>query len=230
MSSTYFFDEPTQVTTTMAMKVDVWSDVVCPFCYLGKRKLEKALKKLSLTEAVIVEWHSFQLDPSFPKNVGLPATENLAKRKGMSIESIGQIQHSLVEQGQEYGIDFQFQKSINFNTYDVHRILHWAKAFSKADVVKTALLKAHFTDGIDLSVLENVKHVVSEVGLNGEAAIQVLNSDDYSLEFQKDIALAQQIGIRGVPFFVFNNKTAISGAQADSIFEDVIQKVMSEER
>ena len=230
MSSTYFFDEPTQVTTTMAMKVDVWSDVVCPFCYLGKRKLEKALKKLSLTEAVIVEWHSFQLDPSFPKNVGLPATENLAKRKGMSIESIGQIQHSLVEQGQEYGIDFQFQKSINFNTYDVHRILHWAKAFSKADVVKTALLKAHFTDGIDLSVLENVKHVVSEVGLNGEAAIQVLNSDDYSLEFQKDIALAQQIGIRGVPFFVFNNKTAISGAQADSIFEDVIQKVMSAER
>ena len=214
----------------MAMKVDVWSDVVCPFCYLGKRKLEKALKKLSLTEAVIVEWHSFQLDPSFPKNVGLPATENLAKRKGMSIESIEQIQHRLVEQGQEYGIDFQFQKSINFNTYDVHRILHWAKAFSKADFVKTALLKAHFTDGIDLSVLENVKHVVSEVGLNGEAAIQVLNSDDYSLEFQKDIALAQQIGIRGVPFFVFNNKTAISGAQADSIFEEVIQKVMSAER
>lgn len=204
------------------VKIDVWSDVVCPFCYLGKKKLERAIQKLNLTTQVTVEWHSFQLDPNFPKNIGLAATEQLVKRKGIPLANIQSAQNRLSEQGKEYGIDFQFERAINFNTQNVHRLLHWAKSFGKADELKTELFSVHFTKGLDLSQLENIKQAVVSVDLDAEAAVQVLDSENYLQEFQRDIALARQIGINGVPFFVFNGKTAISGAQADSAFEDVL--------
>jgi predicted DsbA family dithiol-disulfide isomerase len=209
------------------IKIDVWSDVVCPFCYVGKRKLEHALEKLSLTDQVVVEWHSFQLDPTFPRGTSVLATEHLAQRKGIPLASIESAQQRLMEQGKSYGIDFQFDKAVNFNTLDVHRLLHWSKSFQKADALKTALFKAHFTDGLDLSKSETLKQIVVSIGLDGEAAFNVLNSQHYSSEVQHDIATAQQIGIRGVPFFVFNKKAALSGAQPDSVFEEVIQQAIA---
>jgi predicted DsbA family dithiol-disulfide isomerase len=209
------------------LKIDVWSDIVCPFCYLGKRKLEQAIEKLGLTDQVIIEWHSFQLDTTFPKGTSVLATEHLAQRKGIPLANIEAAQQHLTEQGKSYGIDFQFDKAINFNTLDMHRLLHWSKSFQKADVLKTALFKAHFTDGLDLSKSETVKQIVASIGLDGEAALHILDSQQYGAEVQRDIATAQQIGIRGVPFFVFNKKTALSGAQPDSVFEDVIQQVIT---
>ena len=208
------------------IKIDVWSDVACPFCYLGKAKLEQALRKLNVDDQSEVEWHSFQLDPTFPKGTSVPSTEHLAQRKGIPLASIESAQQRLTEQGKQYGIDFQFDQAVNFNTLDVHRLLHWSKTFQKADALKTALFKAHFTDGLDLSKSETLKQIVVSVGLDSEAALKVLNSQHYSAEVEQDIATAQQIGIRGVPFFVFNKKTALSGAQPDSAFEEVIQQSM----
>ena len=208
------------------IKIDVWSDVACPFCYLGKAKLEQALRKLNVDDQSEVEWHSFQLDPTFPKGTSVPSTEHLAQRKGIPLASIESAQQRLTEQGKQYGIDFQFDQAVNFNTLDVHRLLHWSKTFQKADALKTALFKAHFTDGLDLSKSETLKQIVVSVGLDSEAALKVLNSQHYSAEVEQDIATAQQIGIRGVPFFVFNKKTALSGAQPDSVFEEVIQQSM----
>jgi predicted DsbA family dithiol-disulfide isomerase len=209
------------------LKIDVWSDVVCPFCYVGKRKLEQVLEKLGLTDQVIIEWHSFQLDTTFPKGTSVLATEHLAKRKGIPLANIEAVQQRLMEQGKSYGIDFQFDKTINFNTMDVHRLLHWSKSFQKADALKTTLFKAHFTDGLDLSKPETLKQIAERAGLDGSAALKVLNSQFYSEAVQKDITTAQQIGIRGVPFFVFNKKTALSGAQPDSVFEEVIQQAIA---
>jgi predicted DsbA family dithiol-disulfide isomerase len=208
------------------LKIDVWSDVVCPFCYLGKRKLEKAIQKLNIDDQVVVEWHSFQLDPSFPKNIGVPATQHLVKRKGIALSSIQSAQSRLADQGKNYNIDFQFERAINFNTENAHRLLHWAKTFGKAGVLKEALFKAHFSDGIDLSKPENIVQVVSSVGLDGDSVATVLNGDDYSIEFLKDVSMARQLGISGVPFFVFNMKTAISGAQPDNVFEEVLTELV----
>jgi predicted DsbA family dithiol-disulfide isomerase len=167
------------------------------------------------------------LDPAFPKGTSVPSTEHLAQRKGIPLASIETAQQRLTDQGKSYGIDFQFDKTINFNTLDVHRLLHWSKSFQKADALKTALLKAHFTDGLDLSKSETLIQIVVSVGLDGEAALNLLDSQLYSVEVQRDIATAQQIGIRGVPFFVFNKKTTISGAQPDSVFEEVIQQAIA---
>jgi predicted DsbA family dithiol-disulfide isomerase len=213
--------------TMNPLKIDVWSDVVCPFCYLGKRKLEHALEKLGLTDQVVVEWHSFQLDTTFPKGTSVLATEHLAQRKGIPMASLETAQQRLTDQGKLYGIDFRFDRAMNFNTLDVHRLLLWSKSFQKADALKTALFKAHFTNGLDLSKSEILKQIAVSIGLDGEAALHVLNSQHYSAEVQQDIANAQQIGIRGVPFFVFNKKTALSGAQPDSVFEEVIQQAIT---
>jgi len=207
------------------LKIDVWSDVICPFCYLGKMKLEQAISKLDLHDRITIEWRSFQLDPDFPKNASAPATEHLVKRKGISLEQIQTSQQRLVEQGKNYGIDFQFEKAINFNTLDVHRLLHWSKAFKKQHELKTALFKAHFTEGADLSKNDNLLKIIESVGLESVNGNQVLNSVSYAQEVQRDITLAQQIGISGVPFFIFNQKTAISGAQADQVFEEMLMKM-----
>lgn len=207
------------------IKIDVWSDVVCPFCYLGKAKLEKAIAKLGLNEEVEIEWHSFQLDLQFPKNTSAAATEHLVKRKGIPLQNIVNSQNRLADQGKLYGLDFQFEKALNFNTLNVHRLLHWSKAFGKSNELTTAFFKAHFTDGQDLSKPEILESLVNRIGLDGTSALNVLQSNTYSQEVQRDIAIAQQIGISGVPFFVFNQKTAISGAQADSAFEEVLTSV-----
>jgi predicted DsbA family dithiol-disulfide isomerase len=207
------------------IKIDVWSDVVCPFCYLGKRKLEQALERAGLAEHAVVEWHSFQLDDSIPNGIGLPATEHIAANKGMAQSVLVQAQQRLIEQGKSYDIDFQFHTSLVINTQGLHRLLHWAKAFGKADALKTAFFKAHFTDGVDLSKTDQIKSIVDRIGLDGGAAINVLNSDTYSKEFQQDIALARQIKINGVPFFVFNGKLALSGAQPDHVFDEVLREV-----
>jgi predicted DsbA family dithiol-disulfide isomerase len=175
--------------------ISIWSDVVCPFCYVGKRKLEQALERTGLANSATIQWHSFQLDTSIPKGVALPATQHIAEHKGMAQSALVQAQQRLIEQGKLYDIDFQFSKSLAVNTEGLHRLLHWAKAFNKANALKTAFLKAHFTDGIDLSKAEQVKAVVEQTGLNGAAAVQVLNSDHYTQEFQQDLALAKQIGI-----------------------------------
>lgn len=209
------------------IKIDVWSDVVCPFCYLGKAKLERAINKLGLKEQVDIEWHSFLLDPQFPGKTSVPATEHLVKRKGIDLQNLLSAQQRLAEQGKQYQLDFQFERALNFNTLDVHRLIHWSKAFQKSNELKAACFKAHFSDGLDLSKTQTLLSIVASIGLDKETAFHVLQSDSYKKEVQHDIAIAQQIGISGVPFFVFNQKTAISGAQTDSVFEAALVKQMA---
>jgi predicted DsbA family dithiol-disulfide isomerase len=204
------------------IKIDIWSDIVCPFCFIGKKKLEQAIAKLNLQNQVEIEWHSFQLDPEFPKGEAIPSAEYLAQRKNYPIEQINAIQHQLTANAKPYGIDFQFEKALSFNTLDVHRLWQWSKLFGKSSELKEALMKAYFTDGIDLSKEENVLQVVENCDLNKLEAQEILQSDKFSNEVDEDIYHASQIGVRGVPFFVLNNQFAISGAQEDSVFENAL--------
>ncbi len=203
----------------------IWSDIVCPFCFIGKKKLEKAILKLNLSDQVEIEWHSFQLDPDFPKGESIPSSEYLAKRKNFPLEQINAIQQQLTASAKPYGIDFQFDKSLSFNTMDVHRLWQWSKTMGKSSELKEALMLAYFTNGIDLSKEENVLKVVENCGLDRIEAQVVFRSDAFSNDVDEDIYQASQIGIRGVPFFVINNQFAISGAQEDSVFESALMKV-----
>jgi predicted DsbA family dithiol-disulfide isomerase len=207
------------------ISIGIWSDIVCPFCFIGKKKLENAISKLNLSDQVEIEWHSFQLDPDFPKGESIPSSEYLAKRKNFPLEQINSIQEQLTASATPYGIDFQFDKSLSFNTMDVHRLWQWSKIMGKSSELKEALMLAYFTNGIDLSKEENVLKVVENCGLDRIEAQAIFRSDAFSNEVDEDIYHASQIGVRGVPFFVINNQFAISGAQEDSVFESALMKV-----
>jgi len=207
------------------IKIDIWSDIVCPFCFIGKKKLDQAISKLQLSEQVEIEWHSFQLDPDFPKGVAIPSTTYLAQRKNYPIEQINAIQQQLTASAKMYRIDFQFEKALSFNTVDVHRLWQWSKTLGKSSELKEALMKAYFTDGIDLSKKENVLKVIENCDLDKLEAQAILTSNEFSNEVDEDIYHASQIGVRGVPFFVLNNHFAISGAQEDSVFENTLKKL-----
>jgi predicted DsbA family dithiol-disulfide isomerase len=204
------------------MKIEIWSDIVCPYCYLGKKKIEQAIRKLNLNIPPEIIWHSFQLDPHFPKDTSISSPVYLSEKKRISEEQINGIHQHLVSQGKLYGINFQFEKALTFNTYDAHRLWQWSKESDKSSEVKDALFRAYFTNGIDLSNKENLLDIIAGSGLNKEEAEKILNSDSYERDVEVDRYQASQLGIRGVPYFLINEKAVISGAQDDKVFENVL--------
>lgn len=211
--------QPAPKTT---VKIEIWSDVVCPFCFLGKKKMEQAIQKLDAEDKVEIIWHSFQLDPDFPLNTAVPSMENLSERKGYPIEQVRGMCDQLTAQGKAYQIDFHFDNALTFNTQNAHRLLHWAKTHDKSSQLKEALMYAYFTAGTDLSQQENLLAVVEKVGLDTTQAKEVLQSDAYQKEVEQDIKQARKLRIGGVPFFLVNEEQGISGAQPDQVFEEVI--------
>lgn len=209
------------------IKIDVWSDFVCPFCYLGNKKIESVVEKIGIGDNVEIKYHSFLLDPSFPTETTEPLVDYMTERKNYPREQVTILHQQLTENGKAYGIDFQFSTSLVFNTVKAHRLIHWAKQYDKNDALKDAIMYAYFTDGVDLSKEENLLDVIENCGLNREEALQVLNSDQFSLEVENDIYTATQIGIKGVPFFVINDKFAISGSQEDRVFENALKQVLA---
>lgn len=205
--------------------VEIWSDIVCPFCFVGKKKIELAISKLKAEDQVNVVWRSFQLDPDFPMNTSISTNEHLVK-KGYPQEQVSIMTSQLSEQGKVYGIDFKFDKSRAFNTMNAHRLIQWAKVTDKSNELKEAFMYSYFTEGIDLSKSENLLLVIEKVGLNALEAKQILETNAYSKEVEDDIKLAQQLGVRGVPYFVINNNVTISGAQNDKVFEKEINAAL----
>lgn len=204
------------------VKIEVWSDVVCPFCYLGKKKMEKAIAKLGAGEFVEVEWKSFQLDPDFSEGEAILSTPYLAERKGYPVAQIEQMCGQLEAQGKGYGIDFNFDKALTFNTFDAHRLIQWAKTEDRSHELKEAMMLAYFTNGVDLSKMENVLRIVEGIGLDGAEAKTVLLGEQFGEQVERDIYESRQIGVRGVPFFLVDQRGVISGAQDDKVFEKAI--------
>lgn len=209
------------------VKIEIWSDIVCPFCFVGKRKLEQAIKNQNAEDKVEIIWHSFQLDPDFPADKAYPSAQYLSERKGYPIDQVKAMSNQLAENGKGYGIDFQFDKALIFNTFNAHRLIQWSKTENKSDALKEAMTVAYFTDGTNLTKEENLLAVAKSVGLSAEKAKSILASEEYSEEVRMDIYQAQQLSIRGVPYFLINEKTIISGAQADEVFENAIKAELS---
>ena len=210
--------------------IEIWSDVVCPFCYVGKKKLEQAIQRLNAEDKVEIIWHSFQLDPDFPKGESMPSTPYLSERKGYPMEQVIAMSENLTIQGKSYDIDFNFNEALTFNTLDAHRLIQWAKTENKSNALKEALMKAYFTDGIDLSKKENLIIICKSLGLDTIKGQVVLDSNSYAEEVQNDIYQSRQLGIRGVPYFLINESLSISGAQSDEIFESVISSALKDRK
>ncbi|WP_192822225.1 DsbA family oxidoreductase [Rufibacter sp. LB8] len=213
------------------MNVEIWSDVVCPFCYIGKRRFEKALEAFPGKDKVTVTWKSYQLDPDMqPKPGGQSVHAYLAQRKGVSEAEGKQMNDYMANMAKEVGLDYDFDKAIINNTLNAHRLIHFAKEHGQQDAMKERLFAAYYTQGQDIGDLETLAKLGEEVGLDGAAIKQMLASDDFKEAVQQDIYEAQQVGVRGVPFYVFNRKYAVSGAQPTEVFQDVLNKVWEEEK
>ena len=212
------------------MKIEIWSDFVCPFCYIGKRKLEVALNEFRGKDRVEIEFKSYQLDPNSPKYSGQDFYESMGKKFG-SAEQAKQMMGSITEQANEVGLDFNFDTMKPTNTFDAHRLTKFARVHGKAAELSEKLLYANFTESKDVGDAETLAELAAEVGLPKEEALAVANDPQaYAAEVRADIEEAQQIGVQGVPFFVFNRKYAISGAQPPEAFTQALEKVFAEEQ
>lgn len=213
------------------MKVEVWSDIMCPFCYIGKHNYEAALQQFGESDNIELEWKSFQLDPNIPKGTQYENSHQyLAERKGISHEQAKQMTAGVAQAGRQAGVVLNFEQAIVANSFDAHRLLHLAGQQHLGNPFKEALFHAHFTDGKDISDHTTLLALGKEVGLEESAINEVLDSDRYAHEVSQDIREAREIGVRGVPFFVFNRKYAISGAQPPEAFLQTLEKSFAEWR
>lgn len=210
------------------MKVDIWSDIRCPFCYIGKRKLEKALAQFPQKDKVEVEWHSFELDPSLKTKAGIPVYDYLAQRKGISLENSVQLHEQLSESARQVGLSYHFDKAVVANSFDAHRLVQLAKLNGLGDAAEERLFKAYYTEGKDISDHLTLIIIGDEIGLDGKAVKQMLNSDALTDEVRYDEKQAQELGINGVPFFVINDRYGVSGAQQPEVFLQTLEKAWQE--
>lgn len=208
------------------MKIEVWSDVMCPFCYIGKRHYETALASFEYKDDLELEWKSFQLDPSVPKDASSNPDihQYLMKRKGMSYEQVLQMTKHVQASAAQAGLEFQFDKAVVANSFDAHRFIHLAKSKKRGDEAEEELFKSYFTEGADISNHEELITIGEKIGIEASETKSVLDSDKYSEEVEKEIFESQQLGVRGVPFFVFDRKYAVSGAQPPELLLETIQK------
>lgn len=210
------------------MKIEVWSDTICPFCYIGKRKLEKALAKIDTDHAIEIEWKSFQLQPDIPKDLPKSTSmiEFLAQSKSWSIEESKAAHQHVTQMAAQEGLEYRFDRAVVANSMDANRFIHLAKRFSVQNEAEELLFRAYFTEGKDIADIATLVEIGQAIGIDEDVVRDAMDSDAFQHAVDQDIQEAQAIGVRGVPFFVFDRKFAISGAQADEVFEDTIKKAL----
>lgn len=211
------------------MKVEIWSDVMCPFCYIGKRKFERALAQFPEREKVEVEWKSFQLNPELVNKSGQSIHEYLAERKGWTLGYAKQLNEQVTGMAAEVGLEYNFDKAVVANSFDAHRFAHLAARHGLGDAAEESLFKAYFTEGKDISDRAVLAQLGAAIGLDPGEVTSTLSGDTYAREVQQDIAEAAALGARGVPFFVIDRKYAVSGAQPEETFLKALQQSFTEQ-
>lgn len=207
------------------MKIEIWSDIMCPFCYIGKGQLETALAEFPNDEFEI-EWKSFQLDPTISPQPDKDVYTYLAERKGMSVEQSVEMHKGVAERAKSVGLDYHFDKAIIANSFTAHRIIQLAKTKNLGDEMEEVFFKAYFTEGKDLNDGPTLLELAEKAGLDKNETLKVLENEKLFLsEVHTDIIEGQQIGVQGVPFFVFDRKYAVSGAQPVETFVQTIKEV-----
>ena len=210
------------------MKIEIWSDIACPFCYIGKRKLEKAIQKLPDSSTIQIEWKSFQLNPDLQTNENQNTLTYLSQTKGWTLAQTKQMTAQVAAMGREEGLNFDFEHTLVANTKQAHRLLHFAKEKGKQDELKERLFQAYFEEGKNIDQQDILLDCAEAVGLARVEAKQVLDSASFDPEIDQDVYESRLIGVQGVPFFVFDRKYGISGAKPDEVFDQTLQQAMQE--
>ena len=210
------------------MKIDIWSDIRCPFCYIGKRKFERALERFPHRDKLEVTWRSFQLDPELQTTPGLHVYDYLAKIKGINRDQAVQMHTHVKRAAAEAGIQFNFDNAVVANSFKAHRLVQMAKTRGAGEDAKERLFKAHFTEGKNIDDDQTLMEIGMEMGFSDDEVASMLKSDKYSAEVREDESAARSIGIRGVPFFIFNDSVAVSGAQSPALFLQALEKAWDE--
>ncbi|MEX2466941.1 MAG: DsbA family oxidoreductase [Gemmatimonadota bacterium] len=208
------------------MQIEIWSDVVCPWCYIGKRRLEHALE--GLDEDVNVVWRSFELDPSAPTEPLDKLDEALAEKYGTTVEKARDMMDHMARTGAEEGLELNFDRARRGNTLDAHRLLHFAASHGLQPEMKERLFRAYMTEGRPISDRSELARLAGEVGLDPDEVLVLLETDRLVAEVRQDQARARQIGIQGVPFFVFDGQLAVSGAQPSDVLLGALRRVQTE--
>ena len=210
------------------MHIEVWSDVVCPFCYIGKRHLEAALATFPHRSQVKVTWRSFELDPHTSAHEEKNMVEVLQAKYGRSLEHVEGMLSHVTEMAAQAGLTFHLRAARPSNTLKAHRLIHLAAAHGLQDQAKERLMQAYFSETQSLNDHNTLQTLMVEIGLPLEAVTAVLNSDAYTAEVRADQEAARELGFSGVPFFVFNQRYALSGAQPVAVFSQVLQQAWDE--
>ena len=208
------------------LTVDIWSDVVCPFCYMGKRRFENALAGFEHREQVRITWHSFQLDPGARFSPGQTIHRYLAERKGITPEASRRLHERLVAEAADLGLVYDFDAALIANTFDAHRLTHFAKERGRQAAIEERLFAAYFTQGKNIEDRSTLVELAAAEGLDPEEAAAVLAGERYAEEVRADVEQAQSLGADGVPFYVFNREYAVSGAQPSRLFLEVLKSLV----
>lgn len=210
------------------MKIEIWSDVACPWCYIGKRRFETALNNFQHKDQVEVKWRSYQLDPSLPDHYDGTELGYLSERKGMAAEQVSQMFAHVSAQAAGEGLRYDFDKVVVANSFKAHQLLHLAAAHGRGDDAKEALLSAHFEHGEDIGDNGFLVRTGVALGLDADGIAQALETEKYADEVRADFAEARALGITGVPFFVIDRKYGISGAQPAELFSQALNEAWQE--
>jgi predicted DsbA family dithiol-disulfide isomerase len=200
------------------VKIEVWSDVVCPWCYIGKRRLERAIAEFGHADEIEVVWRSFQLDPAYPRGEPRPVYEHLAEKTGSSVAQVHGMIDRVKSLAAEEGLAYDFDRAIVSNTFDAHRLTHLAAAHGLGAQMHERLLRANLMEGETVDDAETLVRLGTEVGVPAEEARRVLAGDEYAQDVEEDVRQAQLLGANGVPFFVLDRAYGVSGAQPVETF------------
>jgi len=207
------------------IKVEIWSDFLCPFCYIGKRRFQAALDAYPERDQVEVIWRSFELDPNAKRDFNISIHELLATKYGRTLEWALETNANLEAQALQLGLQFHMDQVIPTNSFLAHRLLHLAKSLGQQDAVSEKIFAAYFTEGRHIGKVETLLEIAETVGLDLVQARKVLHSNDFSDAVRQDEDEAQLFGLTGVPAFVFNRKYLISGAQPAEVLTQALQKL-----
>jgi predicted DsbA family dithiol-disulfide isomerase len=209
------------------MTLEIWSDVVCSWCYIGKRHLEHALAAFPHSDQVAITWRSFELDPSCAPDAGT-ADEELARRRGISLDEARAMHEQTEQQGAAIGIAFDFRRARRGNTFDAHRVLHMARDAGCQEAVAERLLATYFSEGGEIGDRDTLAREASRAGLDHDQVAAMLAGDRYAAEVRADEQEAAALGISGVPFFVVDRRYGLSGAQPPDVLLQAIEQAWAE--
>lgn len=211
------------INAVRTLQVEVWSDIACPWCYIGKRRFATALADFPHRDHVEVTWRSYELSPGTPVGPGIPEIEALARHKGIPHERVVQMFAQVTAVAAGEGLAYDFDRTLSANTFAAHRLVHLARTTGRADEVLEALFSAHFEHGADLGDDDTLVRLVSGAGVDADAARAALANDEFADDVRADEAEARALGVTGVPFFVVDRRVAVSGAQPADVFTQLLE-------